>query len=159
MVSRSRVRPVRHFDRPRPVDRRPVVLADPPSRQAGIDRAACVCGMSTGFGVLVTGALLQPIANAVPALGANFLLVTAIVGFAIAGSRIGNARRPGPHGAAAAVGSYLLILPLVLASSAGIDPSQIGATGGVAVAVGATAGFCRAWLRGRTATANAGNEA
>jgi hypothetical protein len=106
--------------------------------------------MWCGFGVLVIGALLQPIvAVAAPLPGASVLLITALIAFVVAGSRIGSARFPVLQGAVAAVASYALVLPLVLLSSTEVGPSQVLTTAGVAVAVGSVAGFGAHLLRKR----------
>ncbi|SFB53444.1 hypothetical protein SAMN05216266_11743 [Amycolatopsis marina] len=129
MVIRSRVGPVAQSD-----------IRPPMSR--GIDLVASGRGIWRGFVVLVIGALLQPIAAAVaPVAGATFLLITAIVAFAIAGFRTGDALSPILHGAVTAVGSYVLVLPLVFITSGLVWPQQVLATVGVAVAAGGFAGF------------------
>jgi hypothetical protein len=120
-----------------------------PSLIEGIDGAAAVRGASTGFSVMVAGGLLAPIvAGAVPPLGAVWLTSTAVIAFVVSAGRIGQARFPAVHGAAASVCSYLLVLPLVLMNPAGNDIVQIATTAGTAVGVGALVGFLRGRRRG-----------
>lgn len=109
----------------------------------GIDPVAAVRGASTGFSLLVVGGLLTPLGTKVPVVGSIWLTVVAVVAFAVAGMRIGTARRPALHGAMAAVCSYLLVVPLVLLAAAS-DARQLILTGCVAVGVGALAGAIRA---------------
>ncbi|WP_290059706.1 hypothetical protein [Amycolatopsis solani] len=108
----------------------------------GIDTKACGRGIWRGFVILVIGALLQPIAAAVaPAVGASFLLITAVVAFTFAGFRTGDADRPILQGAVTAAGSYVFVLPLTFVASGAVEPQQVLATAAVAVAVGGLAGF------------------
>ncbi|GAB3158559.1 hypothetical protein GCM10027258_70040 [Amycolatopsis stemonae] len=137
MVSRSRVGPVA-----RSGTRVTMVR--------GIDTKACGRGIWRGFVILVIGALLQPIAAAVaPAAGASFLLITAVVAFAFAGFRTGDADRPIVQGAVTAAGSYVFVLPLSFVASGPVEPQQVLATAAVAVAVGGLAGFAGHAVRSR----------
>lgn len=129
MVSRSRIGPVARTGTRSQVSR-------------GIGLVACGRGVWRGFAVLVIGALLQPIAAAVaPVVGTNFLLITALIAFAIVGFGVGDTKSPILHGAVTAVGSYLLMLPLVFLASAPVRPQQVLATTGVAVAAGGLGGL------------------
>ncbi|MFE6610931.1 hypothetical protein [Amycolatopsis sp. NPDC057786] len=111
---------------------------------------ACGHGIWRGFAVLVIGALLQPVAAAVaPVVGASFLLITAVVAFAIAGFRTGGATSPILHGAVTAVGSYVLVLPLVFLTSVPVGPQQVLATAGLGVAAGGLAGLAGHFVRTR----------
>jgi len=137
MVSRSRVGPVVRAGTRSQVPR-------------GIDLVTCGRGAWRGFTVLVIGALLQPIAAAVaPVAGASFLLITALVAFAIAGFGVGDTKSPILHGAVTAVGSYFLVLPLVFLASAPVGPQQVLATTGVAIAAGGLAGLAGHLVRAR----------
>lgn len=118
----------------------------PASWLESIDPVATVRGASRGFTVLLLGGLVQPIATAyLPVIGVVWLPLTALAAFVVAAWRPGNSAIPWRYGALAAIGAYLLIVPLVLLQPAGRSPVQLGATAAVAFAVGATAG----WLRGR----------
>ncbi|SNR84277.1 hypothetical protein SAMN06265360_12254 [Haloechinothrix alba] len=111
-----------------------------------IDTPNAVRGASTGFTVLLLGGLLMPlVATVAPPLGGVWLTATAILAFGIAGARIGNSALPARHGAVAAVGSYLLIVPLLMMHSASRDPLQMAMTLVAAIAVGALTG----WLKAR----------
>ena len=118
--------------------------ADGRSNVGSIDGPAAVRAASTGFTVLLLGGLLAPLAaSLVPVVGQFALAIVAAAGFVVAGRGIGNARSTVLHGACAAVGSYLLVLPLVLWSSStagGVDVTQVVATAGTAVVVGGLAG-------------------
>lgn len=110
-----------------------------------IDGPAAVRAASAGFTVLLLGGLLTPIAaQFLPVVGQFWLTIVAVVAFAVAGSRIGAARVAPLHGACAALGGYLIVLPLVLWTSGGLvglGVVQILATAVAAVVVGAIAGF------------------
>jgi hypothetical protein len=121
----------------------------PPNRAlpAGrIDVPAAVRGASAGFSVLLIGGLLGPlIAVKAPGIGSLFLTGTAILAFFLAARKTGNATSPALHGAVAAVLAYLLVLPLVLMSSAGRDLRQSAVTLVTAISVGALTG----WMNSR----------
>lgn len=107
-----------------------------------IDPVAIVRGSSSGFTVLVLGGLLAPIASTmVPVLGSYALVIAAVVGFATAAWKQAAAQRPGLGGAIAAVGAYLLVLPLVYMGQHGVNLTQVAATLATAVAVGALVGL------------------
>ncbi len=107
----------------------------------GVDMAAVVRGSSRGFTVLVLGGLAAPAAATVSgALGALILTGSAAAAFVVAALRQGTTTSGGLHGALAAVGAYLLVLPLVLLAQAGRDPAQISMTLAAAVVVGFVAG-------------------
>jgi hypothetical protein len=93
----------------------------------------------------VLGGLVAPIAAAyLPVIGQFWLSLVAVVAFAIAGSRVGTARATHLQGACAALGSYLLVLPLVLWLPTGqtsVGAAQVLMTAMAAVAVGAIAGI------------------
>ncbi len=88
-----------------------------PARPAAsqVDVGAVARAVSTGFMILVFGGLIQPIVSTyVPLLGMFWLILVAVVAFASAGARVGIAcPNPPLHGAGAAVGSYLLVVPLM----------------------------------------------
>lgn len=117
----------------------------------GLDLPSIVRGASRGFTVLLLGGVVQPWVGVLFApLGAIWLTLVAVIAFTWAAwprdrgwlrPRFDRAR----HGSAAALGSYLMVLPLVV-SAAGFMPwSQIGFTAATAVASGAVTGaFARA---------------
>jgi mannose/fructose/N-acetylgalactosamine-specific phosphotransferase system component IID len=106
-----------------------------------IDPVAAVRGSSSGFTVLVIGGLLAPaIAVRVPVIGSLALVLTAIVGFATAAWRRARTSRPVLQGVVAAVGAYLLVLPIVAMTHHRWDPIQIGLTLLTAIVVGAVVG-------------------
>jgi hypothetical protein len=110
-----------------------------------IDGPTAVRAASTGFTILLLGGLLTPIAaRFLPVVGQFWLSIVAVVAFAVAGHRIGTARIAPLHGACAALGGYLIVLPLVLWTSgglAGLGLAQILWTAAAALFVGALAGF------------------
>lgn len=109
-----------------------------------VDVAAAVRAASTGLSVLLLGGLLTPIAQLyVPLLGQYWLLLVSVAAFATAGSRVGDAELTHVHGACAALGSFLLVLPLVIwfpPADTGLDVAQVVSAAGAAVVVGAVAG-------------------
>jgi len=119
-----------------------VSSARPPSSWLDeIDPASAVRGSSAGFTVLVIGGLLAPVLAAkVPALGSLALVGTALVGFATAAARQGCSTRPSVQGALAAVGAYLLVLPLVMLGQRHWDVLQTALTLLTAIVVGFVAG-------------------
>jgi hypothetical protein len=117
----------------------------------GIDMIALVKGASMAFSVLVIGGLATPlIASLVPVASAGTLWVVLVsaAAFTLAGRRIGEATHPALHGAAAALGAYLLVLPLIALWGAPLVWWQVAVTALVAAAVGAVAGFVSGRRRG-----------
>lgn len=111
-----------------------------------IDVPLTARGASRGFTILLLGGLSVPLVAAfVPALGSVWLTVSAVLAFTAAAWNARSAARPAPQGAVNAIGSYLLVLPLVLMSSADPPAVQIAAT----AVVGVVVGFIVGWLRGR----------
>lgn len=135
-----------------------------PTRQSrtpdagGVDMPTLVRGASAGFTVLLIGGLLEPIVVTllpltlaqVPTASSWWLTVVAVAGFMLAGSRIGEATRPAVHGAGAAVGAYLLVVPLmVFASTEPLPPiTTMLLAALVAVLVGAATGYVAGRRRG-----------
>jgi Osmosensitive K+ channel histidine kinase len=118
----------------------------------GVDWVVAVRGASLGFSVLVIGGLVQPlVAMAVPPLGVVWLLLVAVVAFAVAGRRIGAAVTPALHGAVAAMMGYFLVVPLVYFAQGSVDGAQIGYTFATAAAVGAAVGHLAGRRRARLA--------
>ncbi|MBA0126505.1 hypothetical protein H0B56_13220 [Haloechinothrix sp. YIM 98757] len=121
----------------------------PARRESGaspepIDVASIVRGASTAFTILVIGGLMTVVvAGAVPVLGYVWLPVVAAVAFAVAGWRATTPSSPVLQGALAALGGYLLALPLVLFGTGEIDPVQVSSTVLTAVVVGTAAVLLR----------------
>ncbi|MDT7704448.1 MAG: hypothetical protein QOG20_55 [Pseudonocardiales bacterium] len=116
-----------------------------------IDWAQTARGASTAFSILVVGGLAQPVVGTVaPPVGAVWLIIVAVLAFAVAGCRIGDAGLPIAHGAATAVFGYLFVLPLVVFAAHGIDAGQVVGTAAVAVVVGGAAGWLAGQARSRT---------
>jgi len=118
------------------------------SRVGRVDVPNAVRGASTGFSILVIGGLLAPFVTlvSVPA-AAVWLTGVAVVAFAVAARRSQLADVPALHGVAAAVGAYLLVLPLLLPFPQGRDVRQILLTLATAVVVGAATGALMARRR------------
>lgn len=109
-----------------------------------IDVASVVRGASTAFTILVVGGLMTVVvAGAVPALGYVWLPLVAVVAFAVASRRATTASSPVLQGALAALGGYVLALPLVLLGTGEIDPVQVSSTALTALAVGTAAVLLR----------------
>lgn len=108
-----------------------------------------VAGASRGFTVLLLGGVVQPWVGAIYApLGYVWLVLVALAAFAFAARprTVGDAE-PSPHrseraftGAAAALGSYVLVLPLVLYGAGELPVVQALGTSLTAVIVGGFAG-------------------
>lgn len=122
-----------------------------------MDVPAAVRAASTGLSVLLLGGLMTPIAQAyVPVIGQFWLLLVSVVAFAAAGVQVGDAQLTHVHGACAALGSFVLVLPLVFwfpPADTGLDFAQVVSAAGAAVVVGAAAGFVAGRRRDGTAAA------
>lgn len=122
----------------------------------GIDGPVAVRAASTGFTVLLLGGLAAPIAAQVLGeVGRYWLLIVAVVAFITAGVRIGSASSPMQHGAVAAIGGYLLVLPIVFVTG-GLEITQVGTTLAAAVVVGGLSGYLRGRYAGRPPFGGAG---
>lgn len=112
----------------------------------GLDVVVVVRGASRGFTVLLLGGVVQPwIGTLVPPLGAVWLTLVAVTAFTWAAwPRGAGWLRPrldrGLHGVAAALGSYLLVLPLVLSAAGFIPWIQVAFTAASAVVSGGLTG-------------------
>jgi hypothetical protein len=117
-----------------------------------IDWPQAVRGASTGFTVLVIGGLAGPLMATVPVVGQPWLLVVAVVAFAVAAWRTGDALSPALHGATAAVVSFLLVFPLLLIIGGRLGFDQLafysGTAIGMAIATGTAVGAVRGARRG-----------
>ncbi|MEV4731864.1 hypothetical protein [Saccharopolyspora sp. NPDC049426] len=113
-----------------------------------VDVVAAVRGASTGFSVLLLGGAIAPLVEmAVPIAALLWLPLVALTAFAVAGARTGSANSSLLQGAIAAVGSYLLILPIVVIVPSGRDALQITMTLVAAVLAGSVAGRVHRWYR------------
>ncbi|MGQ0573127.1 MAG: hypothetical protein ACT4RN_02860 [Pseudonocardia sp.] len=123
---------------------------------SGIDLIALVKGAAIAFCVLVVGGLATPLvvralplaAEQVPAAYAWGSAAVAIGAFVLAGSRIGEATRPVLHGGAAALGAYLLYLPLTLIVGTAQPVTTVLLAALVAVLIGALTGLVSGRRRG-----------
>lgn len=121
-----------------------------------VDPVAMAGGAWTGFCVLLLGGLALPLVTAYTQIGPTVLsVVTGIIGFAVAGARIGAARRPAVHGMTTAAASYLLFLPIMYGFSQTQIPIVMAVTATAGI-TGAVAGHLRSWSLSNAA--NAGNE-
>lgn len=114
-----------------------------------VDWVSLVKGASLAFSVLVIGGLSAPLGSTIPVIGPAWLIITAVIAFVVAGYRIGEAIDPRVQGAGAAVAGYLLVLPLVVLGTGGLDPVQLILTLVTAVVMGGLAGH----LAGRSRAA------
>lgn len=109
--------------------------------------AAVIRGASRGFGVLLVGGLVQPVVAQLSApLAYLWLLLVAVVAFVVAATAAtprGTPTTAWRQGPTAAVGGYLLILPLVVMGQGGLPPVQLLLTTATAVLVGAATGWAR----------------
>jgi hypothetical protein len=107
-------------------------------------------GASAGFTVLVLGELLAPLAGALsPVLAGLWLSLVGAAGFAVAGRRIGHARRTVLQGAAAALAALTLTLPLRLLAGTQVSPYALAVSAVFALVVGGLAGRAAGSLRDR----------
>lgn len=109
--------------------------------------ADVIHGMFRGFGVLLIGGLVHPlVAHVADPLGYIWLLLVAVTAFVAAAVKATppdtppGAWRQAPM---AAVGGYLLILPLVRVSAGELPPLQLLLTTVTAVLVGVGVGVAR----------------
>lgn len=109
--------------------------------------ADVVRGASRGFGVLFVGGLVHPaVARLAEPLGYVWLPLVAVVAFgtaAVAATPTGTPVSAWRQAPIAAVGSYLLIVPLVRAGAGELPLLQLVLTAGTAVVVGAVVGLAR----------------
>ncbi|MEU0466070.1 hypothetical protein ABZ215_18855 [Amycolatopsis sp. NPDC006131] len=117
-----------------------------------LDAEALIRGCSGGFTVLVLGGLAAPLAARVPVAGQYWLGLVALVAFGVAGVRIGQTSRPALQGVCAAVGSYVLVLPLVVAGNGLAGAGQVVSALLAAAAMGGGCGLV-AGIRRRKAGA------
>ena len=92
----------------------PTGKAPPPAPR--IDFPVAVRGASSGFTVLVIGALLSQLILLVAPRSPALVVVFApyVLGSYVAARKVGNAAVPVLHGMAASVGAFLLTLPVLL---------------------------------------------
>lgn len=113
---------------------------------AGLDMVVVVRGASRGFTVLLLGGVVQPwVGILVPPLGAVWLTLVALIAFTWAAwPRGAGWLRPRLHrgllGGAAALGSYLLVMPLVIWAAGYVPWIQVVFTAGTAVVSGGLTG-------------------
>ncbi|MDN5745558.1 MAG: hypothetical protein L0H31_10615 [Nocardioidaceae bacterium] len=114
-----------------------------PSTAVGsVDVPNAVRGASTGFSILVIGGLLAAFVSLASELGTVlWLAAVAVLAFAVAARRSEHAGNPFLHGAAAAVMSYALVLPLLLPFKEGRDPVSLALTLLTALIIGPIAGW------------------
>jgi uncharacterized membrane protein YebE (DUF533 family) len=112
------------------------------SGRGAVDMVAVVRGMGRGFLVLVGGGLVAPALamSSSHMLGSVLLASSAALAFVVAAVKQGRTVNGVLHGMIAAIGAYLLMLPLVVLAPAGRDANQISMTLAAAAAVGALAG-------------------
>lgn len=142
-------------DDPSPDDPSPDDMS-PSDVAYGIDLIALVKAIAVTFVVLVLGSLaggkllgLLPFAAERLVVAYQVWLVAVAVGaFAWAGSRIGEATRPAVHGAVAAFGSYVLVVPLAVLAGSRATVVTILLVGVLAAVVGGLAGLAAGRLRG-----------
>lgn len=107
-----------------------------------VDMPAAVRGIGRGFLILVGGGLVAPALamSSSHMLGSVLLAGSAALAFVVAAVKQGHTVNGALHGMIAAIGAYLLMLPLVVLAPAGRDAHQISMTFAAAAVVGAVAG-------------------
>lgn len=117
---------------------------------ADFDFSMVARGASTGLTILLVGGLVAPlVVNLFPALGFVWLPVVSLSAFVTASWRGVTSESPVLQGGCSAVGSYVLVLPLVFHGSGGLDGVQVVATTATAIAVGGGVVLLRRQLRER----------
>jgi len=119
--------------------------------------AAVVRGASRGFGVLLIGGLLQPLAGQVAFLAYLWLVAVAIAGFVVAAVTATPAGTPPDawrQAPVAAVAGYALIVPLVVLGAGELPVLQALLTTSTAVVVGAVVGLARTRFEASRASAS-----
>ena len=113
------------------------------AERSALETAEMIRGAFRGFGVLVIGGLAQPLVGMLlEPLGYVWLPLVAVVAFCWSAKiAAAKAQSPVPTGAIAALGSYLLAVPLVLMATSSLDPIQALLTSVTAVVVGSLTGF------------------
>lgn len=112
-----------------------------PASGAEVDGSALVRAASRGFTVLLLGGVVQPwVIRAAPVLGYWWLVIVAAAAFVLAAAsavrRASVARLHLAQGALAALGSYLLIVPIVLHIAGFVPWVQVASTSLMALVVG-----------------------
>lgn len=116
-----------------------------------MDGPRLVSGASRGFTILALGGVVQPLVGAaLPLLGFYWLVLVALAAFVAAARRGCGVSKPVRQGAAAALGSYLLMLPVVHMATGELIPVQVACTAVLAVVTGAVTG----WASGRALRAS-----
>lgn len=112
--------------------------------QSFFDAGRVVGGAFRGFWVLLLGGLLEPVVGEVaPALIPFWLPLVALTAFAAASIAATTPTGRWQQGPAAAVASYMLIVPLVRVSTGALPLLLTFSTTAVAVLVGTTVGLMR----------------
>lgn len=101
-----------------------------------VDTVAAVKGASRGFTVLLVGGVVQPwVGHLLPPLGYVWLAMVAVAAFVVAAHPWRGPSSTPATAVVAALGSYLLVLPLVLSGAGGVPAEQLAGTAGTAVVV------------------------
>ena len=107
-----------------------------------LDGPRVVRGASRGFTILALGGVVQPWVGTVsPFLGYWWLVIVAVAAFVLSARVTGATSAPVVNGAAAALGGYLLILPLVHMATGTLSLEQATYTSGLALLTGAGTGW------------------
>lgn len=111
-----------------------------PPQQADVGEIARA--VSTGFTILILGGLIQPVVTRfVPFIGMIWLILVAVVAFGYTGFRAGRAGpNPPLFGGGAAVGAYVLVLPVLFLVGT-FDPIYAASSLAAGAIIGALAGF------------------
>lgn len=116
-------------------------------RQETAGHATVIRGIFRGFGVLFVGGMVQPLVDRLSAVVAYaWLPSVAVVAFVVAAVVATPADTPRDawrQGPVAAVGSYLLIVPLVRIGAGELPVVQLALTTATAVLTGAAVGLAR----------------
>lgn len=108
-------------------------------------------GASRGFTILLLGGAVQPlIVRTLPALGAVWLVLVAVVAFAASARAAGREGVSCATGAAAALAGFALILPLAIVGSGAVGVSLVTMTGLTALVVGGGTAWLSTRLAGRS---------
>lgn len=119
-------------------------VSDIPDR---FDLGRTVRGASRGFTVLLLGGVVQPwVGTLSPTAGYYWLVVVAVAAFIVAARSalpMGSPRGSWVNGPAAALASYVLVLPLVLSAAGTFPVEQVVLTAVTAVLTGSLSAWAR----------------
>jgi hypothetical protein len=120
-----------------------------------VDWPAAVRGTSRAFTILILGGIVAPLVGRALAggpvnlLSVYWLPIIAAVGYLVGGLYVGSATQAWLQGILAALGAWLLTLPIFLLAEGLTHADALGVDAGIAVVAGAVGGVLGALRRSR----------